>query len=115
MKAFKPKSKHGPEWYIQQAIIKMLRDKGWYVHSTHGSMFQSGFPDIFATHKDHGHRWVEVKLPEMRGSKFTVAQLEHFPQLNANGSGVWILTAATDHEYRKLMDPPNWAYYLLNK
>jgi hypothetical protein len=75
-------------------------------------MYQSGFPDIFACHPKYGQRWIEVKLPEMKGSKFTAAQLEDFNKLCAFGSGVWILTGATESEYEKLFKRSNWWQYL---
>ena len=106
-----PRRKKGPEAEIQDAIEKMLRGLEWYVMRTHGSMYQSGFPDIYATHCKYGQRWIEVKLPEMKGSKFTPAQLECFPKLCAHGSGVWILTGDSDVEYRKLFGRFNWWQY----
>ncbi len=102
--------KGGPEDRVQQAIIKILRYKGWYVKPTHGNMYSSGFPDLFACHTRYGQRWVEVKLP--KGSKFTAAQLEDFPKICANGSGVWVLVAGTEEEYVKLFKRPNWFVYL---
>jgi len=102
-----------PEAKIQDAIVKMLKLYGWYTMETHGNMFQSGFPDVYATHSSYGMRWIEVKLPDMKGSKFTAAQLECFPKLCANGSGVWILTADTDLEYKKLFSRFNWYTYLM--
>lgn len=116
MKQFKPKQygKQSPEHKLQLKIIAMLRNYGWFVKPTHGNMFQSGFPDLFACHSGWGGltRWIEVKLPEMKGSRFTGAQLEDFPKFCANGSGVWILTDATEAEYKKLFKPPNWFQYL---
>lgn len=90
----------------------MLLIKGWYYMETHGNMFQWGFPDLFACHSRYGQRWIEVKRPKMQGSKFTPAQLDCFPKLCANGSGVWILTGATEQEYEKLFKQPNWWQYL---
>jgi len=113
MDRFKPKKKKGPEAYIQEAVIKYLRGLGWYVKVTHGNMFQSGFPDLFCCHSKYGQRWVEIKLPDMKGSRFTAAQLEDFPKICANGSGVWIMTAATEGAYKALFGPPNWANYQL--
>lgn len=104
--------KKGPEAIIQDAIENMFRVKGWHVMRTHGNMFQAGFPDFFTCHYTYGQRWIEVKLPEMQGSVFTPAQLEHFPKMCANGSGVWILTADTPEEYAKIFRPPNWYQYL---
>ena len=93
----------------------MLTLRGWYVKSTHGNLYQSGFPDVYATHYTHGVRWIEVKLPDMKGSKFTDAQWEVFPKLLANGTRIWILTAATEFEYAKLFKPCNLAEWLLEK
>lgn len=107
------RSKQGPEAKIQKALIEYLKCRDWYVKSTHGNMYQSGFPDLYCTHAHHGVRWVEVKLPGMKGSKFTPAQLETFPQLRANGTRIWILTAATHAEYQKLFGPDNVDYYLM--
>lgn len=92
----------------------MLLERGWFVVRMPGNALISGMPDLFCTHsRVHGHiRLVEVKLPEMKGSKFTPAQLDMFPKLCANGAGVWILTAANDIEYNKLFEPPNWRHYL---
>jgi len=97
-----------PEDKIKDNIRKMLVLKGWYVMMTHGNMFQSGFPDLYATHSKYGGRWIEIKLPGMVGSHFTTAQLEHFPKLCANGTGVWILTSDNESEYEKLFQPYNW-------
>ncbi len=110
MKRRPPKEKRGPEAKIQLAIIMYLRGLGWHVMQTHGNMYQSGFPDLFCTHSRYGQRWVEVKNP--KSYKFTPAQLEDFPKICANGSGVWVLIAATDDEYGKLFKAPNWFTYL---
>ena len=101
MDSFEPRSNtgNGPEHKVQQAIIQMLRYKGWYVRVTQGNMYANGWPDLYATHSRYKARWIEVKLPEMKGSRFTAAQLEEFPKFCANGAGVWVLTAATESEY----------------
>lgn len=104
--------KKGPEHKIQEAIIKMLRYKEWYVKVMVGNAYQFGIPDLWASHHRYGPRWIEVKLPGMKGSRFTAAQLEDFPKICANGSGVWVLTGATEEEYRKLFRAPNWHVYL---
>ena len=88
----------------------MLNDRGWFTLETHGNAYQKGLPDIFACHANHGHRWVECKNP--KAYDFTAAQRVTFPQFTCNGSGVWILVAATEAEYVKLFDKPNWHYYL---
>lgn len=107
--------KKGPEAIIQESIIKMLRYKGWYVKAMVGNAYQHGIPDLFICHKRYGTRWVEVKLPDMKGSRFTAAQLEDFPKFCANGSGIWILTSDSEAEYDKLFRPHNWNTYLMMK
>jgi len=101
----------GPEDIIQDAIKKYLVRLKWLVLRMHGNMYQSGIPDLWISHRTYGARWVEIKLPNMEGSKFTPAQLDVFPKICANGSGVWIMTAATHKEYMKLFEPPNWWQY----
>lgn len=83
---------------------------------THGGMYQAGFPDIYATHKEYGGRWIEIKLPDMKGSRFTKAQKECFPLLAENGTGIWILTTVCEHEYRKLFgyQQGNWLEYFMS-
>jgi len=119
-----PKIKgEGPERGIQDAVIKMLQGKGWYVLETHGNMYQQGFPDLYTcklpqrgmvdpgTSWMHGmQRWVEIKNPT--AYRFTPAQLKVFPQLSAQGVGIWILTAATEYQYERLFHPPNWHTFL---
>lgn len=114
MKEWKPKPRQGPEAKIQANIILMLRGRGWFVKETHGNKFQWGFPDLWASHKRYGHRWIEVKNGD-GAYDFTPAQLESFPLFCNNGSGVWILKAATPEEYDKLFKPPNWLLYLMIK
>ena len=108
------KNKKGPEAAIQDSIVNALRLREWTVMETHGNLYQWGFPDIYAYHPHYGQRWIEVKLPGMKGSKFTPAQKKYFPLMDASKIGRWILTGATDMELNKLFQPPNWrVYYLL--
>ena len=102
--------RRGPESIIQRDLILFLRHRGWFVKETHGNAFQSGFPDLFAAHLSYGSRWIECKNPI--SYVFTHAQLEMFPLMMAAGVGIWILTAATENEYRKLFKPANWFMYL---
>lgn len=102
---------------IQKAWIEFLEARGWFCKPTHGSMYQAGFPDLFITHDKHGPRWVEVKLVDMKGSKFTKAQLEEFPKFINNGTPIWILTKVCEQEYEKLFNEPegNYVTYLMMK
>ena len=105
----KIRGKLGPEAKIQKAIITMLRGHEWFVRVMHGNLYQTGFPDLFASHRSYGIRLIEVKNPVKYS--FTPAQLETFPMFAANGAGIWILVAATEDEYKKLFRPPNWYHY----
>lgn len=100
----------GPEAIIQAAIVRFLRARQWHVMETHGNMYQCGFPDLYCTHHVHRQRWIEVKNPE--SYCFTPAQLLHFPQMSAASISIHILTAATQVEYSKLWQPPNWWQFL---
>ena len=99
----------GPEAKIQDALIKFLRERGWFVKVMHGNMFMSGMPDLFAIKKQHGQRLIEVKQPVK--FTFTPAQWLDFPRMVAEGARIWVLTAATEEEYKKLFKRPNlWVY-----
>jgi len=99
----------GPEAKIQEAIIRFLRERNWFVNITHGNMYERGFPDLFAAKRRYGPRWIEVK--NLDKWKFTPAQWEFFPRFAAEGVGIWILTAATEEEYVKLFEKPNlWKF-----
>lgn len=88
----------------------MLKLRDWYIKETHGNMYQSGFPDIYACHKRYGTRWIEVKIAGRYS--FTSAQLETFPEFAAKNVGIWILTEATEAQYDLLFGPPNWHMFL---
>ena len=103
----KLKLRQKPEAKIQKDLINMLLIRGWYVRVMNASENMTGFPDLYITHFKYGPRWVEVKLPNMKGSSFTPAQLEHFPKFLANGTKIWILTGATELEYKKIFQPEN--------
>ncbi len=111
MEPFNTRKKKAPEKAIQLAIIAMLEKKSWFCKSTHGSVYQSGFPDVYACHQTFGARWIEVKNKEKY--QFTAAQLKDFHMMNAHGVGIWVLSAATEEEYKKLFGPQNWYTYLI--
>lgn len=114
MERWKPTGGVKPETKIQRALIQFLELRGWLVKATHGSAASLGWPDLFATHAEHGARWIEVKKPERRGQDmFEHSQWEFFSKLCAHGSGVWVITAATETEYRKLFKSQNYTEYML--
>ena len=101
--------REGPEHKIQRDLIDYLRVRGWLVEVMHGNAFQRGIPDLYLFHKKWGSRWVDVKNPE--NYCFTKAQKLKWPMWEKAGLGIWILTAATQSEYDKLFDLPNWRDY----
>lgn len=108
MNSFQTKNHH-PEKTIEIAIRNKLSSRGWFVIKTHGNAFQSGLPDLYATHSKYGVRWIEVKTPT---GTFTPAQRDTFPKMSANGSPIWVLTSADDYELQKLFGPENWFWFL---
>jgi len=102
------KAGSGPERIIQDKVIEALETAGWFVLETHGSLFQCGFPDLYAVKKGSGQRWIEIKNPD--GYTFTGAQLETFPRMMAEGIGIWILTS--EQQLDRLDGRPNWMEYL---
>ncbi len=98
-----------PESKIQSKLIKFLRARGWIVENMHGSMYQSGIPDLYCFKKEYGERWIDVKV-EGRYS-FTKAQQIKWPKWIDAGIGIWILTGATQIDYDRLFRPPNVGDY----
>lgn len=98
----------GPEREIQEALKSELTRLDWYVLETHGNLYQNGWPDLYACHREYGGRWIEVKRPT--GSTFTSSQIENFPLMVAHGAGVWVLTGSD--EIPKLFQPCNWYFFL---
>jgi hypothetical protein len=103
------RSKMGPEAIIQRDFIEYLTLRGWHVERMIGNALQMGIPDIYIMHFQHGKRWVDLKNPI--DYEFTKAQRIKWPIWEKNGTGIWIITGATDEEYAKLWRPPNWREY----
>jgi len=99
-----------PEDEIQKAIISYMKARKWFVREMHAGAKIFGWPDLYCSHKHFGVRWVEVKLPGMKGSKFTKNQLVWFPQMIQNGSYIWIFTAANTYNYELLFKRPQGNY-----
>lgn len=104
------KAIHGPEFYIQQDLIKFLRVRGWLVERMIGNAFQMGVPDLYCYHPKWAERWVDVKRPG-KGYSFTKAQKFKWPVWESFGVGIWILTGADQENYDRLFKPPNWRDY----
>jgi len=79
------------------------------VDHTHGSIYQTGFPDLYCQHVRWGPRWIDVKVKGRYS--FTNAQRIKWPQWEKKGTGIWIIVDATEEEYAKLFQPPNLRDY----
>lgn len=93
-------------------LTNLMRGKGWYVKKLHGSMFQSGLPDLFTAHLKFGQRLIECKHPSCCKLEFgglSPSQRASFQELTDYGVQIWILTGP--EEYMKLFEPPNWKTY----
>jgi len=99
-----------PEGKIKKEVIKFLQERKWLVVTTHGNMFQSGLPDLYACHPEIGQRWIELKNP--LSYHFTKAQMYLFPELFRYGVGVWVICGATEEEYKKLWEAPNFHRFI---
>ena len=86
----------------------MLRQ--WTVLNIAGNLFQKGLPDKYCIHNKYKQRWVELK--NKNRYQFTKAQLEIFPLIDRTKIGIWVITEASEDEYAKLFEPPNWKKYL---
>jgi len=103
----KLRSKHGPEYKIQNRFVRYLEDRGWLVERMIGNMYQFGIPDLFVSHPKYGQRWIDIK--NAGEYDFTTRQIQKWPVWEAHGVGIWIITG--DEDYEKLKGPPNWRNY----
>ena len=87
----------------------MLDDLGWLVEVTHGNKYMKGFPDLYLSHPQAGIRWVDVKVEG--DYEFTTAQRDKWPKWHRFGTGIRIMTGATQEQYERLFKPPNWQDY----
>ena len=108
----KPIFRGSPEKAEQKQIIIMLRDRGWFVRSTHGNAYQKGFPDLFAYNPAFERvqfgpcRWIDTKVKGQH--RYTKAQCIEWPEWEAGGVGIWILMGHSDEDYGLLFRPPNF-------
>jgi hypothetical protein len=72
-----------------------------------GNMLQFCIPDLYAGHKSHGDRWIDIKNPT--AYDYTMRQIQKWPVWEAHGIGIWIITGNEDYE--KLFEPPNMRDY----
>lgn len=94
---------------IRDDIKAYLKSEGWTVVVTHGNQWQAGVPDILAYSQWVGHRWIDVKRPKR--NTLTKAQRALWPVWHKSGLGVWIMEAADEENFMRLLRPPNWLDY----
>lgn len=78
------------EGKLQLLIKEELEDDGWQVMVTIGSIYQKGFPDLYAIKGIH-RKWIEIKMPDEYS--FTSNQRKYFPLIDACGREIWILNS----------------------
>jgi hypothetical protein len=106
------RARHGPEWYIQRDFVTYLEARGWRCKRMIGNALQTGVPDYYAMHRRHGTRWIDFKNP--KSYEFTPAQILEWPLWEAEGVGIWIITAASQEQYDLLftrLPLGNWRDY----
>lgn len=107
------RSKHGPEYRIQEDLRVFLGARGWLVERMVGNAYQYGIPDLYCFHPKYGERWIDVK--NASDYEFTKHQKWKWPIWDSFNCGIWILVDATEAEYDKLFQPPNWRSYWKEK
>ncbi len=99
---------------IAASIKQLLECRGWEVKNTHGNTYQKGFPDAYCLHPVYRQRWVEYKRPGL--GRYTKDQLIWFPVFERCRVGVWVMTEASEEQYKMLVSgKPNWRDFLKGK
>lgn len=99
-----PRKRRGnEEEKIQNKIRAKMEEEGWLTEKMHGNKFQSGIPDLYCYHPEHGHKWVEVKTAK---GYLTSAQGAKFKNWEKYDLGVYILISFK--EIPLLKGKPNW-------
>lgn len=94
------------EQAIQDRVVPFLEERGWLVERIIGVAAQSGLPDLYCFHREHGHRWIDIKV---RGAcEMTKRQCQKWPLWEAAGLDIFIMYDATEKEYGNLFQPCNW-------
>jgi hypothetical protein len=104
----KPRFTSSPEKTLQNNhIVPFLEVHGWLVEVMHASYALKGIPDLYCWHQGLvTFRWIDVKLP--KGSDLTKAQCQKWTDWEKRDLGIWIMKEASEEEYLKLFEPPNW-------
>lgn len=104
-------SRGHPETDLWRALRTLMQRDGWYVKKMHGSKFQSGLPDVYASHRQFGERWIELKVDN---NTLEQSQISEFGKMSAGGCRIFILRKISEYP-DVLFRAPNWAHYGMNK
>ena len=96
-----------PEDKLANLLRKLMESSEWCVEKTHGSMYQSGFPDFLCMHLVWGTKWIENKVP---GGRLRPSQISKFLIWEKAGAEIFVCTGPKD--YYKIFEHPNWGEFL---
>ena len=96
-----------PESKAANRLVQYMKARYWGIWKLGGGKFTVGWPDFYAFHRTHGHRWVETKTHEGR---LRSSQIDKFRQLTDAGDSVYVLTDEKD--YYKLFNNANWMMFI---
>lgn len=108
-----------PEEKIVKALMRLMRERRWWVHKTHGGTYSSGLPDLLACHVNYGYRFIEVKNAD--SYHFTHRQEQEFDVMMKAGVGIYVVALPVGftekqlvYEYESVVvnGGPNWTKYL---
>lgn len=98
---------------IQNRLIRILEQKGWYVQKTEGRS-RNGFTDVTAVDKDGNVWFIELKRTVGRPSPDQCRELKALAQHNANVILLYGMKAVdTLLFYRNWVDLTNMYHYIL--
>lgn len=98
---------------IQNRLIRVLEQQGWYVQKTEGRS-RNGFPDVTAVDKDGNVWFIELKRTVGRPSPDQCRELKALAAHNANVILLYGMKAVdTLLFYRNWVDLTNMYHYIL--
>lgn len=98
---------------IQNRLIRVLEQQGWYVQKTEGRS-RNGFPDVTTVDKDGNVWFIELKRTVGRPSPDQCRELKALAKHNANVMLLYGMKAVdTLLFYRNWVDLTNMYHYIL--
>ena len=96
-----------PESKAAKRLCNYMEARGWGVWKVGAGKYVSGWPDYYAFHPQHGHRWIETKAP---GGKLRGSQIKRFRSMTKAGDSIFVLE--DEKTYARLFQPANWELYI---